>query len=139
MCDNAKVSLRFCVHGLGSWIVNTVCLVLAIVAHIVRLYLFTNLLDCDLLSRRRRSFLLAKRHGERAVVKSSFELAKVGIRRHAKSTLRILHSIAAFGSVVLVAFFFPFLRVLLCRADANDLAVEFDVDVLLLHAGQIRT
>lgn len=102
--------------------------------HVVHVYFITNLLDCDLLSRRRRSFLLAKRHGERAVVKSSFELAKVSVRRHSKRTLRVLHGITAFGSVILVALFFPFLGVFLRRADANDLAVEFDVDILLLHS-----
>ena len=119
---------------LGLEFVSTISSAQAIVVHVVHVYFITNLLDCDLLSRRRRSFLLAKRHGERAVVKSSFELAKVSVRRHSKRTLRVLHGITAFGSVILVALFFPFLGVFLRRADANDLAVEFDVDILLLHS-----
>ena len=113
---------------------STVSSAQATVVHVVHVYFITNLWDCDLLSRRRRSFLLAKRHGERAVVKSSFELAKVSVRRHSKRTLRVLHGITALGSVILVALFFPFLGVFLRRADANDLAVEFDVDILLLHS-----
>lgn len=120
---------------LGLEFVSTISSAQAIVVHVVHVYFITNLLDCDLLSRRRRSFLLAKRHSERAVVKSSFELAKVSVRRHSKRTLRVLHGITAFGSVILVALFFPFLGVFLRRADANDLAVEFDVDILLLHSG----
>jgi hypothetical protein len=119
---------------LGLEFVSTISSAQAIVVHVVHVYFITNLLDCDLLSRRRRSFLLAKRHSERAVVKSSFELAKVSVRRHSKRTLRVLHGITAFGSVILVALFFPFLGVFLRRADANDLAVEFDVDILLLHS-----
>jgi len=120
---------------LGLEFLSTVSSAQATVVHVVHVYFITNLLDCDLFSRRRRSFLLAERHGERAVVKSSFELVKVSVRWHSKRTLRVLHGITAFGSVILVAVFFPFLGVFLRRADANDLAVEFDVDILLLHSG----
>src|SRR6202022_149757 len=93
----------------------------------------SRLLDGDLLLALLCFWPLRQRDREYAVLEMRLELVGINAGRHAERTLE--GAIAAFGEMIVLLFFLPF--VLFLTFDGQRAIREFDIDITLVHSRQL--